>query len=70
MARVGGEPRALGTLLLRIAGKGIGIANFLLDHPEAGQRAAAIEKIARPAQPAVLLDESEWQALKHICTEK
>jgi Zn-dependent protease with chaperone function len=70
MSRIGGEPRALGTLLLRIAGKPGGIANFLLDHPEAGQRAAAIEKIARPAQPAKLLDESEWQALKTICTEK
>jgi Zn-dependent protease with chaperone function len=70
MSRIGGEPRALGTLLLRIAGKPGGIANFLLDHPEATQRIAAIETIARPARPAKLLDESEWQALKQVCTEK
>lgn len=69
MSRIGGEPRALATLLLRIAGKGGGIANFLLDHPEAGQRAATIEKVARPARPAPLLDEGDWQALKQICKE-
>jgi hypothetical protein len=70
MSRIGGEPRALATLLVRIAGKPGGIANFLLDHPEANQRAAAIETVARPAQLTKLLDEPEWPALKQICTEK
>jgi Zn-dependent protease with chaperone function len=70
MRRIGGEPRAVGSLLLRIAGKRGGIANFLLDHPEASQRAAALEKVPRPAQKATLLDEADWTALKKICAEK
>jgi Zn-dependent protease with chaperone function len=70
MRRIGGEPRALGTLLVRIAGKPGGIANFLLDHPEASERAARIDKLARPDRPVTLLDEAEWQALKTICKEK
>jgi Zn-dependent protease with chaperone function len=70
MTRIDGDPRALGAILLRIAGKPGGIANFLLDHPQASQRAAAIEKVGRPARTAMLVDEGEWAALKKICTEK
>jgi hypothetical protein len=51
------------------------MAKILLDHPEAEERAAAIDALARAAAPspggrdaAVLLDESEWAALKRICT--
>jgi Zn-dependent protease with chaperone function len=69
MRRIGGEPQAVGTLLLRIAGKPGGIANFLLDHPEASQRAAALEKVPRPVQKTTLLDEDGWAALKKICAE-
>jgi Zn-dependent protease with chaperone function len=69
MRRIGGEPRAVGSLLVRIAGKPGGIANFLLDHPEASQRAAALEKVPGPAQKATLLDEDGWAALKKICAE-
>jgi Zn-dependent protease with chaperone function len=70
MAQIGGEPRALGAILTRIAGKPGGIANFLLDHPEAAQRAAAIATIPRPDRTQTLIDASEWAALKQICAEK
>ena len=70
MRRIGGEPRAVGSLLVRIAGRPGGLANFLLDHPEASQRAAALEKVPRPAQKATLLDDADWAALKKICAEK
>jgi hypothetical protein len=52
------------------------MAKILLDHPEAEERAAAIDALARAAAPpptgtdaaATLLDDSEWAALKRICT--
>ena len=70
VAKVGGEPRALGAILGRIAGKPGGIADFLLDHPEAVKRAAAIATIPRPHSTQALIDAAEWAALKQICAEK
>jgi hypothetical protein len=77
------DPRALGDILLRIAGTPGPMAKILLSHPEARERAAAIEAIARAAAvkpaapplsdgtgdalPAGLLTASEWSALKQIC---
>jgi hypothetical protein len=83
IARLGRDPRALGAILLRIAGTPGPMTKILLDHPEARERAAAIEAIAR-ASPATakprslsdgtgggdsagLLTASEWAALKRIC---
>jgi Peptidase family M48 len=68
MYKVGGDPDALGTILLRISGKAVA-PHFLLDHPQAQERADAIAKIARPAQMRALLTAPEWEALKSICTE-
>jgi Zn-dependent protease with chaperone function len=70
VAKIGGDPQALGAILVRIAGRPGPLANILLDHPEARQRAAAIAVLERPATPAALLDRSEWLAMKQICTEK
>jgi len=77
VAKIGGDPRALGAILLRIAGTGGPFAKFLLDHPEAKDRAAAIDAFAGPRAPkgdpdgvegrTALLDASEWTALKRIC---
>jgi predicted Zn-dependent protease len=76
MTRIGGDPRALGTILLRIAGTTHAGPKILLDHPETRDRIAAIETMAPPrttgggrqgARP--LLDASEWAALKNICSE-
>jgi Zn-dependent protease with chaperone function len=76
LGRLGRDPRALGAILLRIAGTPGPMAKILLDHPEAEERAAAIDALARAAPPrpggtdaaATLLDDSEWAALKRICT--
>jgi Zn-dependent protease with chaperone function len=83
VAGLGRDPRALGTILIRIAGTPGPMATILLDHPEAHARAAAIEAIAAalatpPKPPALadgtggggppgLLDAAEWAALKRIC---
>jgi Zn-dependent protease with chaperone function len=55
VAKLGRDPRALGAILIRIAGTPGPMAKVLLDHPEARERAAAIEAIAaaigsRPAR--------------------
>jgi Zn-dependent protease with chaperone function len=69
MYKVGGDPRALGAILLRVSDKP-GIApHFLLDHPEAQERANAIAKIGQPSPMKALLTPAEWSALKGICTE-
>jgi hypothetical protein len=83
VAKLGRDPRALSAILLRIAGTPGPMTKILLSHPEARERAAAIEAIAR-ASPATakprslsdgtggsdaagLLTASEWAALKRIC---
>jgi len=70
MYKAGGDPRALGAILLRIADKqGAGAApHFLLDHPQAQERAEAIARIAQPSPMRALLAPPEWEALKSICT--
>lgn len=69
MAKAGGEPRALGTILDRIAGAIEPGSKILRDHPDTKERIAKINTMAdglvRPSQP--LLSPSEWTALKNIC---
>src|SRR3977135_444349 len=74
LGRLGRDPHALGAILIRIAGTPRPLAKILLDHPEAEERAAAIDALARAAAPrpggtdaATLLDDSEWTDLKRIC---
>lgn len=72
IAKLGRDPRALGTILMRIAGTPGPTAKILLSHPDARERADAIEAIARaaPTAPAPsdgLLTGAEWAALKRIC---
>jgi predicted Zn-dependent protease len=69
MYKVGGDPHALGAILLRISGTAAAMPHFLLDHPAAQERADAIAKIAQPSPMGALLSPSEWEALKSICTE-
>ncbi len=66
------DPRALGTILMRIAGESGTNAKILLSHPEARDRADALDAIAHTAPPsqtggAALLSSTEWTALKRIC---
>jgi predicted Zn-dependent protease len=67
MTRIGGDPRALGTILLRIAGTTHPGPKILLDHPETRDRIAAIEAMAGSGPTRPLLIPSEWAALKTIC---
>jgi len=78
VAKLGRDPRALGTILVRIAGTPGAISKFLLSHPAAKDRAAAIATFAgarRDAPPIAdgpdtspgLLSAAEWSALKRIC---
>ena len=67
MNRIGGDARALGKFLLRIAGTTHPGPKILLDHPETSDRAAVIERMAGSAPTRPLLDGAEWAALKHIC---
>jgi Zn-dependent protease with chaperone function len=70
MMKAGGDPRALGAFLLRIAGNEGSVPHFLLSHPQAQERAAAIDRIARSSPPqrqAPLLTPPQWAALKTIC---
>ncbi len=69
VTRAGGDPRALGVVLDRIAGAIHPGMEILRDHPDTKARVAVINSLAtsRPsAQP--LLEPAEWHALKRICT--
>jgi predicted Zn-dependent protease len=67
MQAAGGDPRALGRFLSRIAGKAR-TGSIFLDHPATPDRVARIDAIAPPqSDGATLLDAAEWRALKRIC---
>ena len=67
MAKTGGEGRALGTILGRIAGDSDPGLAILRDHPITKERIATINAIATPRRGPPLLDAAEWAALKRIC---
>lgn len=69
MQRAGGDPRALGAFLQRIAGAVEPGMKILLNHPEAKERAARIDALAGAVQQsrAPLLSAADWAALKRIC---
>ena len=69
MADIGGDPRALGAILLRVAGAIEPGVRILLDHPLTQDRVAAIDAAAAAWQttPKPLLDPAEWTALRLIC---
>ena len=68
MQTVGGDARALGKILSRIAGGTHSGPRILLDHPETRDRVVAIEAMAGSGPIRPLLDKSEWAALKSICS--
>jgi Zn-dependent protease with chaperone function len=69
MYRLGGDPGALGAILLRISDPSGKQPHFLLSHPEAQERAEAIARIGKPSPQKALLTAAEWSALKNICSE-
>jgi Zn-dependent protease with chaperone function len=68
MTKIGGDPRALGTILMRIAGSTHPGPKILADHPETRDRVAAIDAMAGSGPNRPLLDPAEWAALKAICS--
>jgi len=69
MNRAGGDPRALGAVLTRIAGAIHPGMEILRDHPDTKARVAVINTLAASSSPSQpLLEPSEWAALKRICT--
>ena len=69
MSRAGGDPRALGAVLTRIAGAIHPGLQILRDHPDTKARVAVINDLAASAAPPQpLLEPFEWAALKRICT--
>src|SRR3954447_9466606 len=71
MQRAGGDPRALGTVLTRLAGAIHPGADILSDHPDTQTRVDVINTLAKPQAPSQpLLEPSEWQALKLICAAR
>ncbi len=67
MATIGGDPRALGTILIRIAGTTHPGPKILADHPDTRDRVAAIEAMAGPGPRRALLDQTQWASLKTVC---
>ncbi len=69
MAKAGGDPRALATILERIAGATDSGSTLWRDHPETKARVASINAMAAglvtPSRP--LLSPPEWAALQKIC---
>ena len=68
MAKAGGNGRALGTILTRIAGAIEPGAKVLLNHPETKERVALINAAAGPNPGAPMLDAAQWAALRRICS--
>jgi Zn-dependent protease with chaperone function len=67
MQKTGGDPRALGAILSRIAADKDGGFELLRDHPDTKDRIAAINHVASSNRPLQLLSAPEWAALKTIC---
>jgi predicted Zn-dependent protease len=69
MRAVGGDARALGVILTRIAGTHPGPKLFL-DHPDTPSRVIHINALAGSDPPRPLLSPAEWAALKRMCSAK
>jgi Zn-dependent protease with chaperone function len=67
MQKVGGDPRALATILERVtADKDEGI-KILADHPDTKDRVIMINAVAPKGATTPLLGAADWAALKQIC---
>jgi Zn-dependent protease with chaperone function len=69
MKTLDADPRALGTILTRIAGSSHGSLKLLLDHPETKERVDAINSRAEAGTIKPVLTPSEWTDIKRICSE-
>jgi Zn-dependent protease with chaperone function len=67
MSKIGGDQRALATILARIASDKNAGPKILSDHPETKDRIVAINAVATTGATSPLLSAADWAALKHIC---
>lgn len=67
MAQIGGDGKALGTLLARIGGANEPGMKILLDHPETKARVAAINAASWPRIGDPIMSPDDWAALSRIC---
>jgi Zn-dependent protease with chaperone function len=68
MKTIEADPRALGSILTRIAGSSHSSLKFLLDHPETKDRVDAINARAGGGPVKPLLAPSEWADIRGICS--
>ncbi len=70
MTKAGGDVRALGRFLQRVAASpGERQLELLLSHPVTADRVAAIERRAGGPTPQPILSHEEWLALRRICRD-
>jgi Zn-dependent protease with chaperone function len=70
MTKAGGDVKALGTFLRRVASSpGERQLELVLSHPVTDDRIAAINSRAPSGARTPLLNEAEWQALQKICKD-
>ena len=67
MTKIGGDARALASILERIAGAIEPGPTLLRDHPVTKERMALIHSLAPARRGPPLLSADEWVALKRIC---
>lgn len=67
VGKIGGDGRALGTILERIGGDIEPGLTLLRDHPVTKERVALINSMAPPRKGPPLMNTMEWAALKRIC---
>ena len=69
MKALGADPRALGTILTRVAGSSHSPLKLLLDHPETKERVDAINARSGAGSAEPILTPSEWTDVRRICSE-
>jgi Zn-dependent protease with chaperone function len=67
MAKIGGDGRALGTILSRIGGANEPGMKILMDHPETKARVNAINAAAWPKTGDPVMSQDDWVALSRVC---
>jgi len=67
MSQANADPHALAAILSRIAVNTRPQVRLLRNHPDTGERVAAIKAIRVPPARQPLIDDAEWAALKRIC---
>jgi Zn-dependent protease with chaperone function len=70
MQTIGGDARALGTILTRITGGTHPGPKLFLDHPDTPSRVSYINARAPAGSARPLLEPAEWAALKRVCSGK